>query len=240
MKITHNPVAKGNAWMTAIFIVLLLFVSAIRPVQAQQSIVLDRVAAIVNGELVLESDVDEELRFTAFQPYRVDAGESREAALNRLVDRTLILQQEKLQPQTEVSDEAVHEELQQLRQQIPACKRYDCTTDVGWEHFLSDNSFTEAEVEARWKQRMEVLRFIEVRFRSGARITQPEIQDYYKQTLLPEYEKEKVKPPPLDSVSDRIQEVLLAKKVNSLLDEWLKSLRDQGSVRILKPGEEAP
>jgi len=41
-------------------------------------------------------------------------------------------------------------------------------------------------------------------------------------------------------VSDRIQEVLLAKKVSSLLDEWLKSLRDQGSVRILKPGEEAP
>jgi hypothetical protein len=219
---------------------LLLCVSAIRPAQAQQGMVLDRVAAIVNSELILESDVDEEMRFAALQPYRVDVGELREVALNRLVDRTLILQQEKMQPQIAVSDDAVRVELQQLRQQIPACKRYDCASDEGWRHFLSDNGFTEAEVEARWKQRMDVLRFIEVRFRSGARITQPEIQDYYKQTLLPEYEKEKVKPPPLDSVSDRIQEVLLAKKVNSLLDEWLKSLRDQGSVRILKPGEEAP
>ena len=33
--------------------------------------------------------------------------------------------------------------------------------------FLADHGFTVEEFRARWRQRMEVLRFIEVRFRNG-------------------------------------------------------------------------
>ena len=41
--------------------------------------------------------------------------------------------------------------------------------------------------------------------------------------------------PPLDSVSSRIEEILLQQHVNVLLQDWLKSLRDQGNVIILDP-----
>ena len=34
--------------------------------------------------------------------------------------------------------------------------------------------------------------------------------------------------------------MLLQQQVGALLDDWLKSLRAQGSVRILTPGEVAP
>ena len=37
-----------------------------------------------------------------------------------------------------------------------------------------------------------------------------------------------------------IQEILLQQQVNKLLDDWLTALRAQGSVRMVKPGEEAP
>jgi len=42
------------------------------------------------------------------------------------------------------------------------------------------------------------------------------------------------------SISSRIQEVLLQQQVSSLLNDWLKSLRAQGSVVVLHPGEGAP
>lgn len=58
--------------------------------------------------------------------------------------------------------------------------------------------------------------------------------------MLPQYAAEKVAPPSLDTLSARIEQVLLQQQVSSLLDQWLKTLRDQGSVRILKDGEEAP
>ena len=82
---------------------------------------------------------------------------------------------------------------------------------------------------------MELLRFIEVRFRSGIRITDDEIKTYYEKTMLPEYAKQKVTPPKLETISKRIEEVLLQQQVGALLQDWLKSLRAQGSVRMITP-----
>ena len=62
-------------------------------------VLVDQVIAVVNGDLVLESDVEEEKRLDAFQPFSHPADEfSRADAINRLIDRTLILQEAKLQP----------------------------------------------------------------------------------------------------------------------------------------------
>jgi hypothetical protein len=87
---------------------------------------------------------------------------------------------------------------------------------------------------------MQVLAYIEERFRMGIRVSPEEIEEYYKKTMLPEYAAKHVTPPALDTLSARIQEVLLAQRVSSLLDDWLKSLRAQGSVVVLHPGEAAP
>lgn len=203
--------------------------------------VLDRVVAIVNGDLILDSDVDEERRFSAFEPYSdSSASFSREKAIERLINRNLILQQIKLQPEVQVSDAGVTKQIDQLRKTIPACKQYGCGTEHGWERFLTDHGFTEATLFARWKQRMEILQFIEERFRMGINITPEEIKNYYDKTMLPEYTSRHVKPPKLESISGHIQEVLLQEQVTSLLNDWLKSLRAQGSVVVLHPGEEAP
>src|SRR5580698_599408 len=77
---------------------------------------IDRVVAIVNGDLILDSDVDEERRFTAFQAYRDPAGDfSRDKAIERLINRDLILQQIKLRPDDPISDADVKKELDELR-----------------------------------------------------------------------------------------------------------------------------
>ena len=201
---------------------------------------LDRVAAMVNGDLILESDLDAEERFTAFQPFNEAQQATREELLNRLIDRTLILQQMALQPEAPISDAEVDEQFAMLRKSIPKCAAYHCDTEAGWEKFVADQGFTLEEVRDRWRQRMEVLRFIEERFRMGIRISQAEIDEYYKTTMLPAYRKENAPAPPEATIADRIQEILLQQQVDKLLDDWLATLRAQGSVRILKPGEEAP
>jgi hypothetical protein len=58
--------------------------------------------------------------------------------------------------------------------------------------------------------------------------------------MLPEYAKRNVTPPKLDTIRPRIEEVLLQQEVGALLRDWLKSLRAQGSVKIITPGEVAP
>jgi hypothetical protein len=199
---------------------------------------LDRVVAIVNGDLILESDVDEERRFAVFQPYSEPTGSfSRSQAIQRLIDRTLILQQAKEQPRKPITDAEVRANLADLRKDILACKQYKCDTPEGWNQFLKDNGFTEEELLQHWRDRMETLQFIEDRFRMGIRISDQEAKDYYTKTLLPKYAERKATPPKFDSISDRIREILLQQQVGALLDDWLKALRASGDVRMVTADE---
>lgn len=201
-------------------------------------IVLDRVIAIVNGDVLLESDVRAEMRVAVLQPITAPAGQNTEVnAAQRLIRRALILQQMRSQQAItySVSDDEVKKSLAELRAQIPICRQIGCSTEQGWQAFLKNNDITEQEAEQRWRQRLEILKFVNIRFGAGIRISRQDILKYYQATLVPTFEKMKEKPPTLESVTPRIQEILLQQQVNSLLRDWLRSLRSQGSVQIVDP-----
>ena len=228
---------QNSAWfLTAILLALIAI-----PRLHAQAVLVDQAIAVVNGDLILESDIDEERRFEAFQPFRgVTGPTTRTALIDRLIDRALILQQAKLQPSDHVTISEAQNQLKTLREEIPACKPVHCETDPGWLKFVQSQGFTLPQIEELWRQRMEILRFIELRFRSGIRISPEEIKAYYDKTLAPELVRQNATPPQLDTVSDRIQEILLQQRVSNLLTDWLTTLKAQGTVRIMKPGAEAP
>lgn len=241
---------NARAANAALAIALTMLVVPARPQQpstglplttsAAQPVTLDRVVAIVNGDLILESDLDAEQRFTALQPFNEPHPVTRDELIERLIDRALIQQQMALQPERPITDEEVDAQLATLRKSIPKCAAYHCDTDAGWAKFVADQGFTVDEVRERWRQRMAVLRFIEDRFRMGIRVEQADIDDYYKKTMLPVYQKENITPPAEATLADRIQEIVLQQRVNKLLDDWLTALRAQGTVRIMNPADAKP
>jgi peptidyl-prolyl cis-trans isomerase SurA len=204
---------------------------------SQQPVVLDSVIAVINGDVLLRSDLQTEIDMAALQPLSLPPGKNFvQRAAQRLINRTLILQQMQSQGMAKnVSDEEVEKDLASLREQLPDCRKSDCKTDAGWNRFLAEHGLTQGEVLERWRQRMQILNFIDTRFRAGVRISRPDIEEYYNKTLVPQFKKQNVSAPPLDSVSARIEEVLLQQHVNVLLQDWLKNLRDQGNVIILDP-----
>lgn len=208
--------------------------AVMQPAPPTRGVLLDRLVAVVNDDLVLESEVQEEMRFAAFQP---NGANTRPAAIERLIDRKLIEQQERLQPQQLVTAAELKANVAELRKSLPACAHDACATDAQWRAFLADHGFTEQEFNARWLARMEILAFIEQRFRLGLRIPEEQIEAYYRDTMLPAYAKEHVQAPPLSSISARIQEVLLQQQVTKLLDTWLTTLRTQGNVRLINVAE---
>jgi len=240
--------AHNSGWLIAAMLLTTLPACAQTPAlpaaptapQQSNGVMVDQAVAVVNGDLILESDIDEERRWEAFQPVR-DIGEtfSREGAVDRLIDRQLILQQAKLQPENTATIDQAREELQKLRKEIPACKEYHCETDAGWQKFVAAQGFTVAGVEERERTQLEILKYVEIRFRSGIHITPEQIKDYYDHTLVPKEAKLKVTPPPVDTISDQIGQILIEQQVSNLLADWLKSLKAQGTVRMMKPVEGA-
>ena len=207
-----------------------------------EQVVLDRVVAQVNQRIILASDLDEEIRLSVLDPAMVgQAPLTRQRALEQIISRSLIEQQIRQEdaqaaepPQSEVD-----ERLAELRKELPACVHQNCASEAGWSAMLAELHLTPNRVTAYLRYRLEILRFIELRFRPGIRISQEQVAEYYKNTLLPQY-KPGERVPSLDQVAPRIQEVLLEQQVNVLFDNWLTNLRQQGDVEILDPELEMP
>jgi peptidyl-prolyl cis-trans isomerase SurA len=200
------------------------------------AVVLDRAVAVVNRQVILSSDLDDEIRLSVLDPNGAGQTLTRPHALEQLISRALIEQQIRQEdaeaatpPQSEVDAR-----LAELRNELPACVRESCSTDAGWKAFLAAHDLTAARVEAYLRYRLEILNFIEQRFRQGIRISQEEIAAYYKNTLVPQYTAGETVPP-LDQVAPRIEEILLQQQVNALFDNWLANLRKEGDVEILDP-----
>ncbi len=230
-------------------LIFLLCAGALRAAKAQSPpthdsspVVLDRVVAVVNKHAILSSDLDDEIRLSVLDP---DAGGhgalTRQRALEQLIGRTLIeqqIRQEDVQAIEPTQDE-VSARTAQLRKQLPACVHRNCASDAGWQAFLASNGLTPERVEAYLRNRIEILGFIEQRFRQGIQISQDQIAAYYRDTLVPQFAPGEAVPP-LDQVASRIQEILLEQQVNVLFDNWLANLRQQGDVEVLDPALESP
>lgn len=200
-------------------------------------IVLDRAVAVVNRHVILASDLDEEIRLSILDPNNAPQENlTRQQALEKLISRTLIEQQIRQEdmPAIEPTREAVGARMHEMRTELPVCLRQDCASDTGWKAFLAAHALTEQRVDAYLHYRLEILSFIEQRFRQGIQISEQQIETYYRETLAPEYAPGETVPP-LAQVSSRIQEILLQQEVNQLFDNWLTNLRQQGDVEILDP-----
>jgi hypothetical protein len=197
--------------------------------------VVDRVVAVVNNQAILLSDIASEQRFAILDP-KTTRHITPQDALQRLISRTLIQQQirqediETAQP----SNADVEARLHELRTELPACVAVNCATDAGWQKFLATNSLTAKQVEDYLRLRLEMLRFIEIRFRQGIRISPEETEAYYRDKLVPQYPKG-ASIPPLRDVAPRIEEILLEEQVNAYFTAWLDNLRKQGDVEVLDP-----
>lgn len=200
-------------------------------------VVLDKVVAVVNNRAILLSDVIDALHLSALEPQRNDEGApDARAALEQLIKRTLIQQQIRQEDMgtAEPVEKEIQARLAQLRKELPACVHANCATDAGWKAFLEAHQLAEKQVEEYLRRRLEMLAFIETRFRQGIRISQEEIEVYYRNSLLPQYTKSETAPP-LSDVAPRIEEILLQQQVNALFDAWLENMRKQGDVEILDP-----
>jgi hypothetical protein len=238
--------SRGLLWLACVLGVGIVAGSQARaqsaPLAAAKTAVLDRVVADVDGQAILASDVDDEMRFSALQP-GVEPPEDNtpQRALKRVIDRTLINQQRALQPGVGVvSQKDVDQAIQEMRKQISAATKTDCESDAGWKAFLAQHGFTPDEIQNRMQERLAILKFIDVRFGVVVQISNNDVRNYYDQVLTPELKQSHQPLPDLRTVAPRIREILRQRQVSNLIDEWLRSLRAEGHVQILDSAYSEP
>jgi hypothetical protein len=155
---------------------------------------LDRVVAVVNNHAILSSDIDEEIRLSILDPALQSSGVlTPQHALEQLISRNLIQQQMRQEDiQAAESPQAeVDARLKEIRTELPACVHANCASDAGWKAFLAAHSLTLELVDASLRYRLQILSFIELRFRQGISVSEQEIAAYYHDKLVPLYQRAK-------------------------------------------------
>ena len=194
VKLVPRTTAHGLVLLSSLLICLMTGAYArAQAAEPQRAAVLDRVVADVDGQAVLASDVDDEMRFAALQPGFEPPGDNTpQRALDRVIDRTLIDQQRALQPGVAVvSQKDVDLAIAELRKGIPVTGNVNCETDAGWQTFLAQHGFTPPEIEDRMRERLAILKFIDLRFGVVVQVSNADVRNYYEQVLAPELKKDK-------------------------------------------------
>lgn len=195
--------------------------------------VIDRIVAVVNRQIITLGDVEEEKKYVRLGIETIELkedagrGEDNSEIVQRLIQQALIREQ----VQTSAANEATPEEIQQ---QIDLLEDKSGGKEK-FEKALQERHITSEALEVRLAWQIRVLKFLENRFRQFVVILPKEIEEYYRNSLLPELTRRgDPKIPALAEVQGQIRDLLIEEKVNAQIDNWLNSLTQSADIETFK------
>src|SRR5471032_3350099 len=195
--------------------------------------VVDRMVAVVNKRVILESELDQAVRVEFLMQGKsldkVSPADSA-AALDRLVDRALLDQQIPHSEMLAPTPEELADQVKSMRAQLPGA-----ANDDGWKSLLAAYGLTQQDVEDSLVTEVRTLRFVDLRFRGLVRIDKTDINNYYQQKFLPEVRSRGASEPPMASVSGEIEKILAEQGITDMLNRWLETLRAQAHIEKMIP-----
>jgi hypothetical protein len=191
-----------------------------------QAVIIDRVAASVGNRVITASGVDRQIRVAAFQDgVKPDfAPAARRAAAERMVEQKLI-ERELSNSRYPLPDPA------ELLPALDQFRKDHFKDDRDYQRALAENGITEQDFKDLLLWQRTLLLFIEVRFDTGAQITDQEIQDYFEKTVKPAAQlAHPGEPVDLDDYRDQIEQTLAGHRADQQLDTWLKEARKRVEI----------
>jgi hypothetical protein len=203
-------------------------------VQAQ---VVDRMVAVVNKHVILESELDQATRVEfLLQAKSIQSlvPANRAAVLERLIDRSLLDQQILNASMLDPAPEELAARIKEIRAGIPGA-----AANERWNTILAGYGLTAQDVEEQLTSEFRILRFIDLRFRGLVRVDKDAIAAYYQERFLPEVRRRNATEPKLAEVSNKIEQILAEQRIDELLNDWLKTLRAQAHIEKMLPAAPA-
>jgi peptidyl-prolyl cis-trans isomerase SurA len=204
-----------------------ILLTAVLPANAGD--IIDRIVAMVNGHIILQSDWDDAVRYEAFMDKRdLDsmAVADRKAVLDRLIDQELLREQMRSSDlEHSYSDGDLAQRIAQIRTQ------YGAKNDATWQGILAEHRITEQELKRRVATQLDMMRLVDERLRPTIQIDSKSIEGYYQESLLPQLRQSGAEQVPLVDVTPKIKELLTQQKLDQLLTAWLQNLRATSQIR---------
>lgn len=197
--------------------VLALIVASGAAVRAE---IIDRVLAVVNGAVILQSDSRGALRLGLIE---MPAGpEALRAVLDRLIERRLVLIEVNRSGAVELDENAVDARMAAVREKFAG--------DAELQTVLDENGLTPDQVRSFIRDDLRMAAYLQQRFGTTLEPSEAEVLAYYR--LHPERFTRDGVLRPFNAVIDDARTMVTEERRETTIRDWVAGLRRRADVMI--------
>jgi parvulin-like peptidyl-prolyl isomerase len=202
----------------------LLFCLAWQRLPAQE--IIDRVAARVENDIILLSDV----RVLARYQQLVDGkSESDAQILDRLIDQWIVRNEAETARFPRPSEDEVTRGVERVQKSFTSAEEYEARKkQIG---------LTDADIRNMVAAQLYLSNYLDSRFRPSAKIEPQDVEDFYDKAVIPRAQARGQTPPSLEAARDYIHEALIQRSIDEQAERWLNESR--GRVHVEKMLEQS-
>jgi hypothetical protein len=191
-----------------VLLVSLLLATGAAVAAAQE--VADRVAARIENDIILLSDIR---ALSRYQQFLDGKSETDGQILDRLIDQWIVRTEANVSRFPQPSEADIERSVERIRKSFPSMADYEARKkQIG----LSD-----VDVREMAASQLYLSNYLDSRFRPGVQIDPKTVEDFYQKSVAPLAKARGQEPPPMDTARDSIQEALVQRGINDQADQWL-------------------
>ena len=191
-----------------------------------QGEVIDRVMAVVAGQVITLSDVDGAIALGLVPT--ADSQDPRDAALQALIERELELREVRRYMPPEPNEQEVEQRLQATRQRFSSAEEF--------KQALARAGIDEARLREIVRDDLRIRAYLGERFAGFAQPTEDELLAYYE-AHRSEYVRDG-RIPPFSDVRDIVRQQVENERRRLTITDWLAGLRRRTDVTELYPSRQ--
>jgi len=176
--------------------------------------VVDRIAARVENEVILLSDIR---ALSRYQQFLDGKSEDDAQILDRLIDQWIVRTEADASHFPHSSEADIDRSLSRLRSSF--------ASEQDYESRMRRAGLNEQDIRAMVSAQLYLSNYLDSRFRPAVQIAPQDVEDFYQTAVVPRAKARGQEPPALDAARDSIQEALVQNGINQQAEQWLKESR---------------
>jgi hypothetical protein len=181
---------------------------------ARSQEVLDQIAARVEGDVILLSEVH---TLSKYQTLVDGKAESDAAILDRLIDQWIARNEADTARFPHPTAAEITHGVEHLQSSFASPEEYQARK--------KQSGLSDKEIQRMVAEQLYLSDYLDSRFRPAVQVGAKQVEDFYQEAVVPRAKARNQAPPPLDASREYIQEALVQRGINEQADVWLKESR---------------
>lgn len=199
--------------------------ASVTPARSQE--VIDRIAARIENDIILLSEIRE---LSRYQQFLDGKAETENQLLDRLIDQWMVRTEAEASRFPPPSEEDVNRGVERVQKSFSSPEEFDSRK--------KQCGLSDAELRRMVAAQLYLSSYLDSRFRPSVQVDAKAIEDFYQNALVPRAKERGQAPPALDDARDLIQEALIQRGITEQADRWLKESRARLHIeKLLMAGQ---